>query len=408
VLPSTVLSPSAIEPDRHARPRRVLYLTHHYPWPPTSGGRLREAELLRRLLHHASIDLVAVSRHPEIEQAAAYRQHFPHLRADVFADESPGGEAPARESRAARRHLANYLRHTEPDLIHVEGHYLLDMLPASALDRTVLIEHNVESELLRQRAQANPSSRLGWTLTELRRCERQAWTAVARVAALTTEDCARIRRTAPRAAVRCSPNGADHLPPRSQTTAFRIGPIGARLLFVANFAYPPNQDAALWAVREILPQVVAAAPAARLALVGPGLAGEALNAALNSPAIDVLGWVPRIQDQLDQADVVICPLRIGGGIKVKVLEALRRGCALVATPIAAEGLPVTLRASIPIAADAASFAQQVVRLLHDPAHRAWLQARLMLEATHLPTWDEAAARLLAIWDEVIPQAKVRP
>lgn len=398
----------AIGADGHARPRRVLYLTHHYPWPASSGGRLREAELLARLIHHASIDLVAVSRRPEIERAEASRRRHPRLQARVFADEAPAGDAPARDSLAARCHLARYLRHTSPDVIHVEGHYLLDLLPTDVFGRTVLVEHNVESELLRQRAATGVMSpRLAWTLAEVHRRERRAWALVARVAAITPEDCLRIRRAVPAALVRHSPNGSDHLLPGRAPASSRAG-AAPRLLFVANFAYPPNQDAVTWMIRDVLPHVVAAVPAARLALVGPDLAGEPLRVARGCAAVDVLGWVPRIEEQLDLADVVVCPLRIGGGVKVKVLEAASRGCAVVATPIAIEGLPAALRAAIPVAANAVSFAGHAVRLLGDPALRARAQARIGRAAGCLPSWAEAAERLLAIWDEVASRGSEQP
>jgi glycosyltransferase involved in cell wall biosynthesis len=345
-----------------------------------------------------------------VEQAAAAHQQLQRLRAWVFADEAPVVATPTRDSGAARRHVDRYLREVEPDLIHVEGHYLLDLLPASKLARTVLVEHNVESELLRQQAEttAIPSHQEAEMLAEVRRRERRAWTAAARVAALTVEDCARIRQAAPAAAVRCSPNGADHLPPLGAVPVPPNWLREPRLLFVANFAYPPNQDAALWAIREILPRVVAVVPTVRLALAGPDLTGEALDAALGSPAVDVLGWVPRVEEQLDRADVVVCPLRIGGGVNVKVLEAARRGCAVVTTPIGVEGLPATLREAIAVAPDAEGLAQHTARLLSDPALRARVRASIARAARHLPTWDEAAECLLAIWDEVADQARGWP
>jgi glycosyltransferase involved in cell wall biosynthesis len=101
------------------------------------------------------------------------------------------------------------------------------------------------------------------------------------------------------------------------------------LVFVANFAYQPNVDAAFWLCREIFPRVREQVPEARALLVGNGPPQELQ--ALACEHIFVTGRVPSVAPSLDRAAVVVCPLRVGGGIKVKMLEALCRGKAIVAS-----------------------------------------------------------------------------
>jgi glycosyltransferase involved in cell wall biosynthesis len=98
--------------------------------------------------------------------------------------------------------------------------------------------------------------------------------------------------------------------------------------------------------------------------------------------------------------VVVSPLRIGGGIKVKVLEALRRGKAVVSTAVGVQGLGPDVEDAIAVADDPAQFADACVRLLLDRAERRRLERRALAFAGSLPTWDEAAADLLDCYREL--------
>src|SRR5260370_14135231 len=138
-----------INPQR--RPR-VLYLTHHLPWPELSGGRLREAQLIRRLLKDHDIDLIAVSRTAEEDRNFAQGLRLVGLRVHVFAsEECQGAPLVRRRSSGPARRLLNSLLTANSrayDLVHVEGHYLFGLVPPEWQPRTLLVEHNVESHLL--------------------------------------------------------------------------------------------------------------------------------------------------------------------------------------------------------------------------------------------------------------------
>src|SRR5205085_4557180 len=96
-----------------------------------------------------------------------------------------------------------------------------------------------------------------------------------------------------------------------------------------------------------------------------------------------------------QADVVLCPLRVGGGVKVKVLEALRAGKAIVSTPVGCQGLGAARRA-VDVASTAEHFAAATAALLNDASARARAEARAA--AAQLPTWDAAADALADCWE----------
>lgn len=128
--------------------RTVLYLTHHVPWPALSGGTVREYQLLARLAPRFDIDLVAVEKRG---RAPAEQDNPLDLSSvTVFTDQSAGTARRQRHSEALRRRLAAGWGGC-PDIVHVEGGYLAHLLPAELLRRACLVEHNVESAVLRHR-----------------------------------------------------------------------------------------------------------------------------------------------------------------------------------------------------------------------------------------------------------------
>jgi glycosyltransferase involved in cell wall biosynthesis len=162
------------------------------------------------------------------------------------------------------------------------------------------------------------------------------------------------------------------------------------MVMVGNFAYEPNVDGALWLAREVMPRL----PEAELQLVGAAPPAEIR--VLAGERIEVTGRVPDVRPYLEAADVVVCPLRCGGGVKVKTLEALSLGKAIVGTGIACQGLGAARRA-IRVAESAADFATAVGELLADPAARARAEHAAAQAATTLPRWDDAADSLEECW-----------
>jgi glycosyltransferase involved in cell wall biosynthesis len=148
-----------------------------------------------------------------------------------------------------------------------------------------------------------------------------------------------------------------------------LDPVGrlASVLFVGNFMHRPNVDAALWLMRSIFPRIRRARPDAALVVAGAGPTDE-IRSMAGGP-ITVTGTVDSLVPFLDAAAVIVAPLRDGGGMRVKLLEALAAGKAVVASPLAAAGLDVGHGRELSIAEDESQFAAEVVRLLDDPVAR---------------------------------------
>ncbi len=142
------------------------------------------------------------------------------------------------------------------------------------------------------------------------------------------------------------------------------------ILFVAGFGHPPNEDAACWFVAEVLPLVRQKVPSAHLSIVGSNPTSRVR--ALASDNVSVRADVPEteLQAAYASARVAVVPLRVGAGVKRKVVEALCEGLPLVTTPVGAQGLPGLLRVAA-IETDPAAFAVAVVRLLTDNSAWGW-------------------------------------
>jgi polysaccharide biosynthesis protein PslH len=284
-------------------------------------------------------------------------------------------------ARAVRRAV----REWAPDLVqldyHVMGRYLNALAASDAPRVIVLYEAGADGA---GRAADSPSrlllalDRWAWTVYE-RRILRRVQCAVA----LTETDRERIARHAPE--VRIETIGLGIEIPSRPTDPVGVPPPTA--LFVGNFRHTPNVEAAIRLGHDIWPLVRARHPHARLALVGDN--PPAAVADLRQAEIDVVGGVPQVEPWLERAALCVAPLREGGGMRVKVLEALAAGKAVVASPLAVAGLAVKDGRELLVATSDEDFANAIVRVLDDvtlrrslaAAAREWAVANVSIERT---------------------------
>jgi glycosyltransferase involved in cell wall biosynthesis len=168
------------------------------------------------------------------------------------------------------------------------------------------------------------------------------------------------------------------------------------ILFVGGFAHPPNVDAALWLATTIFPQLVDRVPAARLALVGHD-PGDEIRA-LAGPRVSVHASVPDVTPYLDAAAVVVAPIRLGGSMRMKVLEALAAGKALVATPRASEGVEAVAGEHFVLAADEDELVEALGDLLLDRERRRALGARARGWSERHLGWDRGVEAFEQLYD----------
>jgi glycosyltransferase involved in cell wall biosynthesis len=222
--------------------------------------------------------------------------------------------------------------------------------------------------------------------------ERRMFEGYAATVVLTENDRDAQRRLNPALPLHVIPNGIDldffTLEPESSTEP--------ALLFVGNYEYEPNLDAALFLASEIFPLVRREIPDVRLWLVGNN-PPEALRA-MASPDVIVTGRVPDVRPYLRQAAIFVSPLRIGAGIKNKVLEAMAMGKSLVATAISTEGIAGPSGGSNGLLGESSQeLAQAAIRLLRDSALRAQMGRanRQIIEQSF--TWQSVGERYDALY-----------
>jgi glycosyltransferase involved in cell wall biosynthesis len=229
---------------------------------------------------------------------------------------------------------------------------------------TVLFQHNVESEIWRRHAlvQSHPAKKLLYQVefAKMLRYERRMVRQFQHVIAVSAHDRELMSRWVEPSRITIVPTGVDlrQFEPRFSGTETKN-----LVIFVGAMDWEPNIDAVQYFCQEIWPSVQASIPGARFRIVGRNpdrrvqkLAGE---------SIEVTGSVPSVVDHLHAAALVVVPLRIGGGTRLKIYEAMAAGKAVVSTSVGAEGLDVHHGRDIVLADDAAAFSESVVRVLRD-------------------------------------------
>jgi glycosyltransferase involved in cell wall biosynthesis len=171
------------------------------------------------------------------------------------------------------------------------------------------------------------------------------------------------------------------------------------ILFIGGFAHPPNVDAALWLGKTVFPRVLERVPEARLDIVGHK-PGDEIRA-LAGDAVSVYASVPDVSPYLDRAAVVVAPIRLGGSMRMKVLEALAAGKALVATPRAAEGVEAVPDEHFVLARDEDELVEAIARLLLEPERRRALGERAREWAEQNLGWERGVEAFEQLYDDVV-------
>lgn len=405
-------------------PFNILFVTYGLPYPPTSGARVRDYNLILRLAHRHRVSVLALL------ESEDERRHMPALA--EFCDHVDGVVTAGGTLRAVGRALSGLARGRpmaaapfhEPglyhrirdltaaqrfDIVQIEHSLLAPYRDAIARPfdgATVLSFHNVgvhqyRSMLAASRGLARVPAALKWW--SMRGWEARAAAAFDLAVVVSGADRERLLELGAPGRISVVENGVDCA--RLQT--LEDPPAGSQeLLFVGTMGYFPNRDAARWFCREILPDIRALRPGCRLTIAGHG--GREHLADLARPGIvDVTGTVEDVVPYYRRARVTIAPLRSGGGSRLKVLEATALGRPLVATRLAAEGFDLEPGRELLVADTSRAFTEAVVRLLDDADLGLRLAEAARRKVERHYDWDAVAARLEAAHLEAV-STRLRP
>jgi polysaccharide biosynthesis protein PslH len=378
---------------------RVLYITNQLPYPPHSGGQVREEQLLRRLGQEIAIDLLVLTEHFARDSlnspvVAEYCAGVTVVESTGLVDSVDDSATPDRVRRCSShsfgREIARRLDSGSVDLIHVEGYFLLRHVPDTAVP-IVLAAENIEYQLDRDLESSNSTSGPSWRVS--RKLERAAWLRASLCVALSKTDLDCIEQLEPQANTALVPNGFDHISqptPRSRSDS-------ASVLYFGNYSWPPTYDGAVRLLSSIWPQLIRLVPEVGLTLCGADMPESIHQLGTATEAVAVLGHFDSASELLNHADVFVCPIGIGSGTKVKLIEAFRSGCPVVTTPQALAGFPPAATDAVAVADSDAEFVAQARRLLEDRGLREELGRRGAAFAASQLTWDQAGELLLDAW-----------
>jgi len=268
---------------------------------------------------------------------------------------------------------------------------------------TTLGYHNIESHMLLRRAAKDRNwLRKFYYWQEGRRLARYEHEVAHDFAGHITcseLDSARLRDLVPGIEPISIPNGVDveyfsplHLSTRRHS-----------LIFVGTLTWYPNVDAVLFLLRDIWPLLKALVPDVTLDIVGAGAPASVIESAAELKGVTVHGFVPDIRPLVDSAAIFVCPIRDGGGTKLKILDAFAMAKCVVAHPIACEGIHVTDGVNVVLAESALEFAQHLASLLSDEESRARIGVAARNLATSSYAFDAIGRQLTDYLDQLVTQ-----
>jgi sugar transferase (PEP-CTERM/EpsH1 system associated) len=373
---------------------RCLFLTPQLPYPPHKGTTLRNYNVIAGLARRHEIDLLSFDDSPRASRPSpldslcrrvatvpAPRRSTARRAIDTLLSRWPDMGLRLWSHEFEQR-LAMWRRDGGYDVIQIEGIELAryGLIPALRSEKTLIVfdDHNAEYVLQQRIAQAERAAR-GWTpgaiystiqARKLRGFERRISRTANRVIAVSEADAAAVRQLDPALKVHVIPNGVDTTHYRRDAVAPLDLPPHA-VVFTGTMDFRPNVDAVLWFAREVLPLVRASVPDAHFLIVGQRPHAR-LDALRGDPRIVITGGVEDTRPYIAGAAVYVIPLRMGGGTRLKLLEALALEAPIVSTTLGAEGFDLTPGQEIVLSDDAASFAQSIVALINDRTRAAAL------------------------------------
>jgi len=397
---------------------RVLWVKAGKLLPVDTGGKIRSYNLLRFLAKDHEVTLLSYyggRRDPDYEAA--------------LAREIPGSESiytaaldsnamqrgvdylwrlPRRAPYAVSKFTHRAVQTTVADRLS-SGRFdvaVCDFLSASANFPArlpvpcVLFQHNVESSLWRRMAavESNPLKKLSFAIesAKMTRYERATLERFHHIIAVSEHDRQQMLQMNPASEITVVPTGVD-------TRKFNVAPASSarppRVVFTGSMDWEPNIDAVEYFCSQIWPRIRKEFPEAIFQIVGRNPFAKVQR--LASESVEVTGTVPSVAEYLEKASVVIVPLRVGGGTRLKIFEAMAMGKAMVSTSIGAEGLEVQSGRDLLLADNASSFADAVILLLRDAGIRRSLeQAAVRLAAQY--DWSHVVKQFAEVLRKLTP------
>jgi glycosyltransferase involved in cell wall biosynthesis len=392
---------------------KILVVTTKSPYPLYEGRALRTYNLIKQAARQHEIYLYSFVQTPE---EVAGVEHMRTLCEEVYAEPLYLGAGKARvlldlardavsaaplhaikyRSARMRARIRDLLARERIDLVHLDMLHLGDYADVVGDLPVVLVEHNVEWMLLKRRADSEHTwlrrRYFGWQTDKLRRYEARMCARADEVVAVSELDAQELRRLGA-GRVTAIPNGVD----TAYFDAVQVAEVPDSLVFVGGLTWFPNRDAIGYFCEQILPLVAAEVPGVTLTVVGKNPDARAVREIAGNPRVRLTGLVDDVRPLIAQAAAYVVPLRVGGGTRLKILDALSMRKAIISTAVGCEGLEVAHGEHLLVADEPQAFAAQVVSVLRDRAlaRRLGAAGRMLVERRY--EWRVIAGDLMQVY-----------
>lgn len=369
--------------------KKILWLSHLVPYPPKGGVLQRSYNLIREVSRYNNVTLLAfnqtslVSSQALLDEAKAHFSQFCHVEGIVPISSETSrlnqwlllmkGLLPTKtytvswlESKLFEQKLEALLARENFDVIHVDTISLVPYVAKCKNAKIVLNHHNIESLMLLRRAE----NETNWLKKfyfwqegrKLMRYERKVCNTFSLNVTCSHLDTDRLKTIAP---------GINGIDVANGVVLNYFQPIDCTkveksLVFAGGLSWYPNLDAMSFFLRKVWPRLVAEVPNISLTVIGRNPPEWMLALQAEYPTLKVTGFVDDVRPYLSQAHIYVCPIRDGGGTKLKVLDALAMLMPLVADPIACEGIDVIDGESVIYASTPEDYVDSIKKLINDP------------------------------------------
>ena len=394
---------------------RILFLSTTLPFPLTDGGRIRVFNLLKQIAQKNDVTLLALETQPTDKNSIANVERLGvKVHLVQFASTLPPLSPKTVLSAMLKRQPITVARYDVPvyrekfrellstetfDIVHYEMFHTAQFHTETDLP-SVLSLQNVDSAIwhrLQNKTETLFSKWVYWNQKRaFQRYERELSPKFDVVTCTSEVDAAVFERYCAEGTVKVIPNGVDvtHFFPDPASEA------STHLIYIGSMDWYPNEDAVSFFAEEIFPQIQSNVPDVNFTIVG-GNPSERVQRLADMEGVIVAGPVPEIKPYFAYVTVFVVPLRIGSGTRLKILEALAMGKAVVSTTVGAEGLALRDDEEILIADEPDTFANAVTRLLTDRElrQRIGMNGRVRVEQDY--DWRSIAERLHKVYESLL-------
>lgn len=400
---------------------RILIIAHKVPYPPLGGATLRNFNLLKECSKNNEIHLITFVQEPYLRDPDKLQSSIDVLKkyckvVKVFripTDKNKLGWYLLLFSnlfsltpyscwrfwsygmvKTIKEHLKKY----SYDLIEIGTIALVKYAKLAPHLPKLLIHHNIESQLLYRRSKTEKGflarTYIAFQTYKLIRLERKACEVFDYHTTVSELDKQTLQENCPNINVAVIDNGVD-------TDFFQPQNLSSEentLVFTGGMHWYPNADAMLFFAREIWPILKKKIPNIKINVIGLAPPEELVEYSKNDPHLNVLGFVDDVRPYVAKAAVYVVPIRVGGGTRLKILDAMAQGKAIVSHSIGAEGLHVTNGKDILIANEPKQFANEVIKLIRNEKLRKKIEVSARETAENLYSWKKIAPKLQKVYD----------